>query len=74
MSFDPKFGWVLVLSLGAQSAAALIWAGHAVARLETVERKLETQEHLAERLATLEAELSAARASLERIERRLDAD
>jgi len=74
ISFDPKFGWVLVLSLGVQSAAALIWAGHAVARLETVERKLETQEHLAERLATLEAELSAARASLERIERRLDAD
>jgi hypothetical protein len=73
LNFDPKFGWVLVLSLVVHSGAALLWAGHAVARLETVERKLESQEHLAERLAALEAELVAARASLERIERRLDA-
>lgn len=73
MSFDPKIGWALVISLAFQSAAALIWAGHAAARLEVVEERLEAQEPLGERLAALEAELTAARASLDRIERRLDA-
>lgn len=73
MSFDPKIGWALILSLAIQSAAALIWAGHAAARLDMVEHRLQAQEPLAERLAVLETELAAARASLERIERRLDA-
>lgn len=73
MSFDPKIGWALILALALETAAAFIWTGHAAARLQMVEARLEAEQTLAERMAAMEAQLADARASLERIERRLDA-
>lgn len=73
MSFDPKIGWALVLALALESAAVFTWTGDASARLRMVEQRLQAESTLAERMATMEAQLLDARASLERIERRLDA-
>ncbi len=72
MSFDPKIGWALLLALVLETAAVFVWTGDASARLRMVERRLEAESTLAERIATMEAQLSDARASLDRIERRLD--
>ena len=73
MTFDPKIGWALILALTLETAAAFVWTGHAGARLQMVEERLAAEQTLAERMATMEAQLADARASLERIERRLDA-
>lgn len=72
MKFDNRFGLALVVTLLLQTAGALIWAGRAAARLDEVEQRLALQQPLAERLARLEVRADDARASLERIERRLE--
>lgn len=68
------FGVLLALAL--QTGGALIWAGATGERLDQMERRLEVQDAstapVSERLARLETHAVNARASLERIERRLD--
>jgi len=72
LTIDPKVTFALILALLLQTAGGLIWAGHAVARLEKVEQAVETQPEVAERLARLEEQLDEARRALARIEQRLD--
>lgn len=62
----------LLLAIALQTSGALIWSGRVGERLDTLEREAARQSPVAERLAGLEAEMRSARASLERIERRLD--
>lgn len=62
----------LVVALVVQTIAGLVWAGGAAARIGTLESRVEEQRLVAERLARLEEQGKAMRASLERIERRLD--
>ena len=73
MIFDRRFGLALVVTVLLQTAGALIWAGRAAERLDAVEQRLALQQPLAERLARLEVHADDARASLDRIERRLEA-
>lgn len=72
MKFDARVTYALILALVLETAGALIWAGRAAARLDEVERAVATQPEVAERLARLEEQISEARRSLTRIERRLD--
>ncbi|MGD9966980.1 MAG: hypothetical protein AB7T59_10695 [Hyphomonadaceae bacterium] len=74
MKVDPRITLALILALMLETAGGLIWAGRAAARLEEVERAVATQPEVAERLARLEEQLAEARRSLNRIERRLDAE
>jgi len=62
----------VVVTLALQTAGALVWAGQAAARISTLEQRLERQGAVNERLARLEAQAEATRASLARIEAKLD--
>ena len=61
-----------VAALIVQTAAALIWAGAASARIAALETGVGSQGAVAERLARLEEQGVATRQAVERIERRLE--
>jgi hypothetical protein len=63
----------LIAVLAAQTLGGLVWAGGAAARISALEERVGEQRLVAERLARLEAQGEAVRASLARIERRLEA-
>ncbi|MEZ5957916.1 MAG: hypothetical protein R3C27_11975 [Hyphomonadaceae bacterium] len=71
MKIDPRITFALILALFLETAGGLMWAGRAAARLEQVEQAVATQPEVAERLARLEEQVTEARRSLARIERRL---
>lgn len=72
--FDPRITIAVLLTLSVEVGGALLWIGSAAQRIDAVETALSVQPPVAERLARLEAEMAAARASLIRIESRLDRD
>lgn len=63
----------LIAVLAAQTLGGLVWAGGAAARIAALEERGGEQRLVAERLARLEAQGEAVRASVARIERRLEA-
>ncbi len=69
---EKKVGVALALTIGAQSAAALLWAGAAAERIDVLERQVERAEPIAERLARMEAQLELTRAQLDRIEAKVE--
>ena len=77
LRFERTLTFGVVVALGLQTAGALIWAGAAGERLDQIERRLDDQAALsapvAERLARLEEHAVHTRASLARIETRLEA-
>ncbi|WP_454758921.1 hypothetical protein [Caulobacter segnis] len=70
--FDRQVSLGLVITVFLQAAAALMWAGRASARIDDMQRRLDAQAPVAERLARLEAQADASRQSLARIEARLE--
>ncbi len=69
---DRQVSAALLVAVALQAAAALLWAGKASARIDEMQRRLEAQAPVAERLARLEAQAEASRQSLVRIEARLE--
>lgn len=70
--FDRQVSLGLVITVFLQAAAALMWAGRASARIDDMQRRLDAQAPVAERLARLEEQATATRQSLERIEAKLE--
>ncbi len=68
-----KLPAALIAVLAAQTLGGLVWAGGAAARIAALEERVGEQRLVAERLARLEAQGEAVRASVARIERRLEA-
>jgi hypothetical protein len=62
----------VIMAALVQTGALLIWAGREAARVDLIERRLEGQSSVSERLARLEEQVVGARAALERVERKLD--
>lgn len=62
----------VIVALIVQTAGALVWAGGAAARIESLEARLEQQSSVTERLARLEEQTAATRAVIERIEAKLE--
>ena len=62
----------LCVTVFLQAAAALMWAGRASARIDDMQRRLDVQAPVAERLARLETQADATRQSLLRIEAKLE--
>ena len=62
----------LIMALTVQTIGGLVWAGGAAARIATLEERVAEQRLVAERLARLEEQSVATRASLGRIEDRLE--
>jgi short subunit dehydrogenase-like uncharacterized protein len=70
---DRQVSIGLLVAVALQAAAALMWAGRASARIDDLRQRLDAQAPVAERLARLETQAAATRASLARIESKLDA-
>jgi hypothetical protein len=69
-----KIPVAVITVLLVQTIGALLWAGGAAARIETLEERVGEQRQVAERLARLEEQSLANRATLDRIEWRLESD
>ena len=69
---DRQVTPAVLLALMIQTGAALLWAGGAAERIAAIERRMDRQSGVNERLARLEAQADANRASLLRIEAKLD--
>jgi len=67
-----KIPVALITALALQTLGGLVWAGGAAARISTLEQRVGEQRLVAERLARLEEQSRAVRASVERIETRLE--
>lgn len=70
----PEFRISIVVgaALLAQTALGLVWAGAAGERLAQLERRTDGSNEIIERTARLEEQVTAMRASLARIEAKLD--
>ena len=62
----------VLLAICLQTGGVLIWAGREANRIEVIEQRLDRQSNVAERLTRLEEQVFAARATLERMEHKLD--
>ena len=71
---ELKFSLVIGTGMLIQAATALLWAGAAGERLDELERRAEVTAVVTERTARLEEQVYHVRASLDRIERRLQGD
>ena len=69
---DRQISVAVLIAIALQAATALLWAGRASARIDDLRQRLDAQAPVAERLARLEAQAEASRASLARIETKLD--
>lgn len=69
---ERRISAAVALALGLQTATALLWAGAAAERIDTLERQAAEARPVAERLARMEAQLAAARTQLDRIETKVD--
>ena len=69
---DKRVPIAFVLALLLQTSAALVWAGSARERMARIDVDVLRVQELAERSARLEEQVSAMRATLERIEVKLD--
>jgi alkylation response protein AidB-like acyl-CoA dehydrogenase len=67
-----KIPIALITALAVQTIGGLVWAGGAAARIGTLEERVGEQRLVAERLARLEAQAEATRATVDRIDRRLE--
>lgn len=66
--FNDKVTMGFLLALIVQTGSALLWAGAAAERLNTLEKELIVSRHVSERLARVEVEIDAVRHQLNRIE------
>jgi hypothetical protein len=64
----------VIVAVAVQTAGALMWAGAATHRLETVESRVVAQGDTGERLARVEVRLEMVSAQLVRIERKLETE
>ena len=71
-SLERKIPLGVIVALVVQSGGALAWAGGAAERIATLEQRLDRQAGVNERLARLEMQADGVRASLLRIEAKLD--
>lgn len=69
---DRKLPAALVAAFLLQTAGALFWAGSAAERISTLERTQARDQSAIERVAVLEDQITTIRASLDRIEGKLD--
>lgn len=67
-----KLPVALIAAVAAQAIAGLMWAGGAAARIGALEDKVGEQRQVTERLARLEEQSLALRATLDRIEWQLE--
>ncbi|ATQ42130.1 hypothetical protein [Caulobacter mirabilis] len=70
--FDKQVTLAVIVTIAVQAGGGLMWAGRASARIDELQRKIDRQADLSERLTRLEEQVAATRVTLERLERRLE--
>lgn len=73
MKVDKRLTLAVILALFIQTGGALIWAGAAAERLETLENEQAFRRAYLIRTVQIETELEAMQAQLARIEAKIDA-
>ena len=73
MITDRRVTWAVIVTIVAEAIVGLLWIGAATERVSNLEKELNRQAPVNERLARLETETVAIRGQLDRIERRIDA-
>ena len=69
---DRQVTLAVIITIAIQAGGGLMWAGRASAKIDELQRRVESQGEVAERLTRLEEQMNAARVTLERLERRLE--
>lgn len=69
---DKRVPIALIFAIAVQTGAGLIWAGAAGERIRQLETQSALTANMTERLVRVEEQIGFARASLDRIERKLD--
>lgn len=68
MKMEAKMTLGLLFAFFVQAAGGLVWAGAAAERIDALERSVDERRPVLERMARVEAELSAVRHQLDRME------
>lgn len=71
-TIDRRIPLALIFALLVQTAGALLWAGAAAERIARLETAATSVPMIGERTTRLEEQMSYVRASLDRIERKID--
>ena len=69
---DRQVTLAVIVTIAVQAGGGLMWAGRASAKIDELQRRVERQGEIAERLTRLEEQMNATRVTLERLERRLE--
>jgi hypothetical protein len=69
---DTRLTLALLVTLCLEAIAGLLWVGAAAQRLNILEANVSAQQPIVERIARIEAQMSGVRATLDRIETRID--
>lgn len=69
---DRQISLAVIVTIAIQAGGGLMWAGQASAKIDELQRRVERQGEIAERLTRLEEQMNATRVTLERLERRLE--
>lgn len=69
---DTRLTLALLLTICLEAVAGLLWVGAAAQRLTVLETNVSAQQPITERMARIEAQMSGVRATLDRIETRID--
>jgi len=69
---DRQVTLAVIVTIAIQAGGGLMWAGRASAKIDELQRRVESQGEVAERLTRLEEQMNSTRVTLERLERRLE--
>jgi hypothetical protein len=71
---DTRLTLALLVTICLEAVAGLLWVGAAAQRLSVLEASVTAQQPITERMARIETQMSGVRATLDRIETRIDAE
>ena len=69
---DTRMTLALLITICLEAVAGLLWVGAAAQRLHVLEVSVAAQQPMTERMARIEAQMTSVRATLDRIEIRID--
>jgi hypothetical protein len=71
---DTRLTLALLVTICLEAVAGLLWVGAAAQRLTVLEASMTAQQPITERMARIEAQMVGVRATLDRIETRIDTE
>jgi hypothetical protein len=72
VTVDTRLTLALLVTICLEAVAGLLWVGAAAQRLNVLEANVSAQQPITERMARIETQMSGMRATLDRIETRID--